>query len=76
MSNFNRKNLGARYLIGNNLLLITWRIKIMYLLFSVHGKSMLRVFVQKLGIFYQKSFFFEKNSKHDKISYYLTYFIR
>ena len=38
----------------------------MYLVFLVHGKSMVRVFVQKLEIFIKK-IFKKKNSKHDKI---------
>ena len=42
----------------------------MYLAFLVHGKSMVRDFVQKLGIFMKK--FSKKTSKHDKVSYYLT----
>ena len=45
----------------------------MYLVFLVHGKSMVRDFVQKLGIFMKK--FSKKTSKHDKVSYYLTFYL-
>ena len=39
--------------------------------FLVHGKSMVRVFEQKFGIFMKNKFI--KTSKHDKVCYNSTY---
>ena len=73
MSSFFRKIFGVRYLIVEYHRLITCGLgnEVLLIRVLVHGKSMVRVFEQKLGIFMKK--FFKKSSKHDKICYYSTY---
>ena len=56
------QNIGARYLIGNNSLLITCRLwdEGLLIRYLVHGKSMVKIFGRKLGISIKKMKVFQK----------------